>query len=167
MQLSRSLKSIVATNDGRARFVLRASLLAIVPSLLVFGVLVALGVDTLRAPIGTLDPVFVAYSVLAAPVIETAIMLALAAVLMRFFPNHLVAQIALVTFVTALAHKIGGDWRHVADTTWPILVYAASLALWLRRSARDAFVVTAVVHALYNMAFFAVGILGPLALGDS
>jgi len=166
MELFRSLKSIVATNNGRAGFVLRASLLAIAPSLLVFGVLVALGTDTLRAPIGTLDPAFIAYSVLLAPVIETAIMLALAAVLKRMFPNHVAAQIALVTFVTALAHRIGGDWRHVVDTTWPILVYATSLALWLRRSARDAFIVTTVVHALYNTAFFVVGILGSLAMGD-
>jgi hypothetical protein len=167
MRLLRSLKSILATNNGRAGFVLRASLLAIAPSLLVFGVLVALGIDTLRAPIGALDPAFVAYSTLAAPVIETAIMLALAVLLKRFFPKHVVAQIALVTFVTALAHRIGGDWRHVVFTTWPILVYAASLAFWLRRSARDAFVVTTVVHTLYNIAFFAVGILGLLAMGDS
>ena len=167
MQLFRSLKCIEATNNGRAGFVLRASLLAIVPSLLVFGVLVALGIDTLRAPIGALDPRFVAYSVLVAPVIETAIMLALAAVLTRFFPNHVVAQIVLVTFVTALAHRIGGGWYQVVATTWPILVYATSLALWLRRSARDAFILTTVVHALYNMAFFAVGILGPMAMGHS
>ncbi len=162
----RSLESMLAANNGRTRFVLRASLLAIVPSLLMFGVLVALGIDTLRAPTGTLDPAFIAYSVLLAPVIETGIMLALVAVLARLVPKHLALRIALVAFATALAHRIGGDWRQVVDTTWPILVYATSLVLWLRRSASDAFIVTTIVHALYNMAFFAVGILGPLAMGD-
>jgi len=162
----RSLERMLAANNGRTRFVLRASLLAVVPSLLMFGVLVALGIDTLRAPTGTLDPAVIAYSVLLAPVIETGIMLALAAVLARLAPKHLALQIVLVAFVTALAHRIGGDWRQVVDTTWPIFVYATSLVLWLRRSASDAFIVTTIVHALYNMAFFAVGILGPLAMGD-
>jgi hypothetical protein len=167
MTLFRSLESTLAANNGRARSALRASILAIVPSLLVFGVLVALGIDTLRAPTGTLDPAFIAYSVLLAPAIETAIMLALAALLARLVPEHVALQIALVAFVTALAHRIEGDWRQVVDTAWPILVYATSLVLWLRRSARDAFIVTTIVHALYNAAFFAVGILGPLAIGES
>ena len=166
MTLFRSLESTLAANNGRARSALRASILAIVPSLLVFGVLVALGIDTLRAPAGTLDPAFIAYSVLLAPAIETAIMLALAALLARMVPEHVALQIALVAFVTALAHRIEGDWRQVVDTAWPILVYATSLVLWLRRSARDAFIVTTIVHALYNAAFFAVGILGPLAIGE-
>jgi hypothetical protein len=167
MTLFRSLESTLDVNKGRARFTLLASLLAIVPSLLMFGVLVALGVDTLRAPTGTLNPGFIAYSVLLAPVIETAVMLALAAVLARLVPKHAAFQIALVAFVTALAHRIGGDWRQAVNTIWPILVYATSLVLWLRRSASDAFIVTSIVHAVYNVAFFAVGILGPLAMSDS
>ena len=167
MTLFRSLESTLAANNGRVRSVLRASLLAIVPSLLAFGVLVASGIDTLRAPIGTLDPVFIAYSVLLAPAIETAIMLALAALLARLVPEHLALQIALVALVTALAHRLGGDWRQVVNTAWPSLVYATSLVLWLRRSASDALIVTTIVHALYNAAFFAVGILGSLAIGES
>ena len=167
MTLFRSLVSTLDTNNGRARFVLRASLLAIAPSLLVFGVLVALGIDALRAPAGTLDPAFMAYSVLLAPVIETAVMLALATVLARLVPGHVVLQIVVVAFLAALAHRIGGNWRQVADTAWPMLVYATTLVLWLRRSASDAFIVTTTVHALYNMAFFAVGILGPLAMGSA
>jgi hypothetical protein len=167
MTLLRSLESALAANNGRARSVLRVSILAIVPSLLVFGVLVALGIDTLRAPTSAVDPAFIAYSVLMAPAIETAIMLALAALLGRLIPEHGALQIALVAFVTALAHGIAGDWRQVADTAWPILVYATSLVLWLRRSATNAFIVTTIVHALYNAAFFAVGILGLLAVGES
>jgi hypothetical protein len=167
MTLLRSLESAVAANNGRARFVLRASVLAIAPSLLMFGVLVALGIDTLRAPTGTLDPAFIAYSVLLAPLVETTVMLALAAVLVRLVPRHAALQILLVAFVAALAHRIGGDWRQVVNTVWPILVYATSLVLWLRRSASDAFIVTTIVHALYNTAFFAVGILGRLLLSEA
>jgi membrane protease YdiL (CAAX protease family) len=166
MTLFGSLESMVASKNGRARFVLCASLLAIVPSLLVFGVLVALGIDTLQAPTRSLNPAFMAYSALLAPVIETAVMLALAAVLAHLIPKYAALQIVLLAFVTALAHRIGGDWRQVVDIAWPILVYAMSLVLWLRRSASDAFIVTTIVHALYNMAFFAVGILGPLAMSD-
>jgi hypothetical protein len=167
MTLLRLIESTVAANNGRAWFVLCAALFAIAPSLLVFGVLVALGIETLRAPPGALDPAFVAYSVLLAPAFETAVMLALAAVLARLLPKHTALQILLIASVAALAHRIGGDWRQVAHTTWPVLVYATSLVLWLRRSANDAFIVTAIVHALYNLAFFAVAILGPLAMGDS
>ena len=167
MRRFRLLEDTLAASNGRARFALYASFLAIVPSLLMFGVLVASGIDTLRAPTGTLDPAFIAYSVLLAPPIETAIMLALAALLARLIPEHVALQIALVAFVTALAHRIEGDWRQVVDTAWPILVYATSLVVWLRRSASDAFIVTTIVHALYNAAFFAVGILAPLAIGES
>ena len=156
----------MCTNNGRTRFVLRASFLAIAPSLLLFGVLVALGIDTLRAPTGTLDPAFIAYSVLLAPVIETAAMLALAAVLARLVPRLVVLQIVVVASIAALAHRIGGDWRQVGATAWPMLVYAMTLVLWLRRSASDAFIVTTIVHALYNVAFFAVGILGPMTMGN-
>ena len=107
------------------------------------------------------------YSVLLAPVVETGAMLALAAVLARLLPTHAALQILLLAFVAALAHRIGGDWRQVVNTTWPILVYATSLVLWLRRSASDAFIVTTIVHALYNMAFFAVGILGRLVFSET
>ena len=167
MRRLRLLEDTLAANNGRARFVLYASLFAIVPSLLMFGVLVALGIDTLRPPTDTLDPAFIAYSVLLAPVIETAVMLALAAVLIRLLPKHVALQIVLVASFAALSHRIGGDWRQVTYTTWPMLVYATSLVLWLRRSARDGFIVTTIVHALYNMVFFAVGVLGQLAMGDS
>jgi len=166
MKVIRAVESLMDVNGGRARFVLRASLLATTPSLLAFGVLVALGIDTLRAPPGALDPAFVAYSVLLAPAVETAAMLALAAALARVLPEHAPLQIALVALVAALAHGIGGDWRQVVNTLWPLLVYATSLVLWLRRSASDACLVTTTVHGLYNAAFLAVGALGSLAVGD-
>ena len=77
-----------------------------------FGVLVASGIDTLRAPTDTLDPAFIAYSVLLAPVIETAVMLALAAVLARLVPKHVALQIVLVAIIRC-AHA--QDWRRLAS----------------------------------------------------
>jgi hypothetical protein len=166
MALLRAVDSLLPANDGRAGYVLRASLAAVAPSLVVFGGLVALGIETLRAPPGALDPAFAAYSVLLAPAIETAVMLALAVVLARLAPRHRGLQIVVLALAGAVAHRVGGDWRQVMHAAWPMLVYATSLVLWLRRSATDAFVVTTIVHALYNAVFFAVGILGVLAVGD-
>jgi hypothetical protein len=157
---------LLGANNGRAAFVLRASLLAIAPSLAAFGGLVALGIDTMRAPPGALDPAVVAYGVLLAPAIETAVMLAVAAALARLAPGHDGLQIVALAVAGALAHRLGGGWRQVMHALWPMLVYATSLVLWLRRSASDAFIVTTIVHALYNAAFFAVGIAGDLAAGD-
>jgi hypothetical protein len=161
------LDDLVPATGGRARFVLVASLLAAVPPLAVFGIRVALGQDTPRAPPGALDPAFVAYSVLAAPMIETAMMLALAVVLARLMPRRVALQVVLLGLLGALAHRIGGEWRQVLRTAWPMLVYATSLVLWLRRGAGHAFVVTALVHAAYNAAFFTAGIVGAsLVAGD-
>ena len=167
MPFPRSVESLLAANQGRATFVLRASLVAIAPSLLVFGVLGALGIDkTLRVPLGALDKAFAAYSVLLAPAIESAAMLALTALVARLVPNRAALQIVLVALVAALAHRIGGNWRQVALTAWPILVYSTCLVLWWPRSAGDAFIVTTIVHAVYNAAIFVAGIVEALALPE-
>jgi hypothetical protein len=165
--LIRTVERLLAANGGRTPFVLRASLAAIAPSLALFGLLVATGSDTLRAPPHALEPAFVAYSVLLAPALETAVMLALAVVLARLLPGRVALRIVLIALLAALAHGLGGGWRPVLRVMWPVTVYAASVVLWLRRSARDAFVVTTIVHALYNAAFFAVGALGAYAAGEA
>jgi hypothetical protein len=164
MAIIRFVENVFGISGGRVQFLVRASLLAIVPSLLLFGAFVALRIDTLRAPPNAFEPAFVVYSLLVAPALETAVMLALAAVLTRAAPRHTALQIVLTACIAALAHGMGGEWRRVGDTAWPILVYSASLVLWLRRSAIDAYILTTILHALYNAAFFVVGILGPLAM---
>jgi hypothetical protein len=55
------------TNASRAGCALRAWLVAVVPSLLYFFALVALGTDSLRPPPGALDAKFARYSILVAP----------------------------------------------------------------------------------------------------
>ncbi len=82
------------------------------------------------------------YALLVAPALETAVMLAVASVMGLVAPRHVVLRIVVVALLGAWAHRIGGDWRQVVRTLWPMLIYAGVLVLWLRRSTLDAFVVT-------------------------
>jgi hypothetical protein len=141
---------------------LRAWLVAVVPSLLYFFALVLIGADSLRPPAWTLDATFAGYSILAAPLLETALMLPLASLLALMIPRYVRTRIVLLTVICALAHQIGGGWQQVVASFWPFLIYSATLTTWLKRSSRDAFVLTAFVHALYNATFFGVGALGAL-----
>jgi len=140
--------------------VLRAWLAAVVPSLLYFFTLVAIGVDSLYPPAGALDATFVAYSILAAPLLETALMIPLAFLLTLIIPRQPRIQIVLLAMICALAHLFGGGWRQVISSFWPFLVYSVTLMSWLKRSGRDAFVLTASVHALFNATFIGVGVIG-------
>ena len=148
------------TNLSRTGYVLRAWLVAVVPSLLYFFALVAIGADTLRPPAGALDATFAGYSILAAPLLETALMLPLASLLTLIIPRRPRVQIVLVAMICALAHLFGAGWRQVIASFWPFLIYSATLKTWLKRSGRDAFVLTAFVHALHNATFFGVGAIG-------
>jgi hypothetical protein len=145
---------------SRTGYVLRAWLVAVVPSLLYFLALVAIGANSLRPPSGAPGAAFAAYSILAAPLLETALMLPLASLLALVIPRQTRMQIVLLAAICALAHKFGGGWQQVIASFWPFLIYSATLTKWLKRSGRDAFVLTALVHALYNATLFVVGALG-------
>ena len=75
-------------------------------------------------------------------------------------PRQTRVQIVLLATICALAHLFGGGWRQVIASFWPFLIYSATLTTWLKRSGRDAFVLTAFVHALYNATFIGVGAIG-------
>jgi hypothetical protein len=156
------LEFLGSTQGSIAAYVWRAWLAATAPALLYFLVLVSIGADTLRPPAGTLDAAFAGYSVLVAPLLETALMIALALLLKLMIPHHERIRIVLLALICAFAHKIGGSWQQVFASAWPFLVYSVTLAAWLKRSSRTAFMLTALVHALYNATFFAVGALGLL-----
>jgi hypothetical protein len=74
--------------------------------------------------------------------------------------RHERIRIVLLAATCALAHKFGGSWQQVFASAWPFLIYSVTLTAWLKQSGRAAFVLTALVHALYNATFFAVGALG-------
>ena len=153
-------------NASRIRYVLRAWLVAVLPSLAYFLVLVSLGVESLRAPAGVLDAVSAGYSVLAAPILETALMLPVASLLKLAIPGKELVRIIVLAALFALAHALGGGWRQAIATLWPFLVYSTALYTWLKCSSREAFMVTASVHALYNATFFGIGTLGALVAGS-
>jgi hypothetical protein len=141
-------------------YVWRAWLVATAPALVYFLALVSIGANTFRLPAGTLDAAFAGYSVLIAPLLETAAMLALALLLKLMIPRHERIRIVVLAATCALAHKFGGSWQQVFASAWPFLVYSVTLSTWLKQSSRSAFALTALVHALYNATFFAVGTLG-------
>ena len=87
-------------------------------------------------------------------------MFPLASLLALMIPRQTRVQIVLLAAICALAHKFGGGWQQVIASFWPFLIYSGTLTTWLKRSDRDAFVLTAFVHALYNATFFGVGALG-------
>jgi hypothetical protein len=153
---------MLLTRRSAPAFVLCAWLIAVTPSILHFFALVYLGSNTLRPPPGTLDATFAGYSILAAPMLETALMLPIASLLTLLIPRHAWVQIVLLAAICALAHKIGGGWQQVLASFWPFLIYSATLTIWLKRSVGDAFMLTAIVHALYNATFFGVGLIGAL-----
>jgi hypothetical protein len=154
------------TGIGRVRYALRAWLVAVVPSLLLFLVQVVAGLASLRPPANVPTGLGWGYSVLVAPVVETALMLPLAWLLDRAMPRHEGLRIVALAVTCALAHKPGGDWRQVVNALWPFLVYAATLTAWRKRSNGDALAVTAAVHALYNASFFPAGTLGAWVGGN-
>jgi hypothetical protein len=137
-----------------------------VPSLVYFFALVWFGAASLAPPAGALDAATAAYSILAAPLLETALMFPLLSLVKRAIPRHEAVQILLLAAICALAHRFGGGWYQVVASFWPFLVYSATLTTWLRHSRRDAFVLTAVVHALYNATFFGVGAIGMLIVAS-
>lgn len=150
------------TQSGRAAYALRAWLIAVIPSLLLFFALVHIGVDSLRPSPRALDATFVGYSILVAPLLETALMLPAASLLELMMPRQERMRIVLLAAICALAHLINGSLQHVLASFWPFLIYSVTLITWLKRSNLTAFVLTALVHALYNATFFGVGVLGLL-----
>jgi hypothetical protein len=148
------------TERRPAAYVWRAWLVATAPAILLFLALVSVGTNTWHLPAGTFDAAFAGYSVLIAPLLETAGMLALAWLLKWMIPRHERIRIVLLAVTCALAHKFGGNWQQVFASAWPFLIYSVTLSAWLKRSSRAAFMVTALVHAMYNATFFAVGMLG-------
>jgi hypothetical protein len=158
-------RALRETGIGKARYTLRAWLLATLPSLLLFIALIAAGEATLRPRAGMPDRGTVIASLLLAPILETALMLPFAWLLARVVPQREGLQVFVLATIAALAHGPGGNWRQVFNALWPFAIFAATLLAWRRHSWREAFLLTAAVHALYNAVFLTVGALGVLVAG--
>jgi hypothetical protein len=156
------LRALRDVDAGHVRYVWRAWLIAVVPSLALFGVRLAIGGATLRAAISPDVAGVAAYSIVIAPLIETAVMVPFALALRALPWKSDWPRVLALAALAALAHGLGGSAWQVASAFWPFVVYSAALFAWRARSLGDAYLVTVLIHMLYNATFFAVGLAGML-----
>ena len=158
----RPLRALSDTEAGSVSYVIRAWLVALVPSLALFAVRVALGNAVWIAPLPPGAAAFAGYSVAVAPFLETALMLPLALALRSLRVASDGPRVLALAALAAMAHGFGGSAWAVAGAFWPFVVYSAALFAGLRRSPIQAYLVTTAIHMLYNGAFVLVGVAGSL-----
>ena len=103
---------------------------------------------------------FVAYSIVVAPLVETAVMVPLALALRALPGQSDWPRVFALAALAALAHGFDGSAWQVVAAFWPFVVYSAALFAWRARSLNDAYLVTVLIHMLYNATFFAIGLAG-------
>lgn len=152
------LQVVSGTAAGRARYVAFAWLVALVPSLVVFALRVASGGAAPTLPPSADFAGLAFYSILVAPLVETALMIPFALALLRLPVASDWPRIVALAALAALAHGFGGSAWQVALAFWPFVVYSAALFAWRARSLGDAYLVAAAVHMLFNASMFAAGV---------
>ncbi len=159
------LRAITDTGAGHVRYVVRAWLVALVPSLALYVGRLALG-DARAVPALAPDVAgYAAYSIVVAPLVETALMIPFALALLRLPVASDWPRIVALAALAALAHGFGGSAWQVALAFWPFVVYSAALYAWRSRSLGDAYLVAAAIHMLFNGAIFAAGVLAHVLSG--
>lgn len=159
------LRLLASTAAGRLRYVAMAWWLALAPSLALFALRVAFDGASLTPP-PLPDPAgFAFYSIVVAPLVETAVMIPLALALLHLPFGSDWPRAVLLAALAALAHGFGGSAWQVALAFWPFVVYAAALYAWRVRSLGDSYLVTAAIHMLFNGAMFAAGVLAHVLAG--
>lgn len=158
-------RTLASADAGHGRYVLFAWTIAVVPSLALFAARVAFGGASLQMPHGVETASFVVYSIVIAPLVETAVMVPFALALSALPGKRDWPRVLALAALAALAHGFGGSAWQVASAFWPFVVYSAALFAWRARSLSDAYLVTVLIHMLYNATFFAVGFVGMLAAG--
>lgn len=94
------------------------------------------------------NPVMVALVVVAAPIIETLIMGAVLALLLRFLPPA--AAVIVSAAGWGVAHSLAAAaWGLVI--WWPFLIFSILFVTWRKRSIVAALAVPAAVHMLQNL----------------
>jgi membrane protease YdiL (CAAX protease family) len=135
------------TDEVKARYVLRAWLLAFVPSMLLSW-LVAMALPAAEAPPLVIDGILaVAMVVLFAPLVETLIMVPVVLLLQRLlgFGPAVVASAVLWGIAHSLAAPVWGlvIW-------WPFLIFSIAMLTWRRQSLVAAVLVVFAIHAVQN-----------------
>jgi hypothetical protein len=145
---------LLTVDDGAARYIVRAWLLALGPALALVQV-VAVMLPGRGPDFSGISPDFlILYGIFVAPMIETALM-ALALVLLERVATPAAAVIGSAILWACL---------HAADSIaqalvvwWPFLVFSTAFVVWRRRSAAVGYLVAVTIHALYNAALFGIG----------
>ena len=161
----RPLRALADIGPGHVRYVVHAWLVALVPSLAVYAGRIATGDARVVRVLAPDVAGFAAYSIVVAPLIETALLLPFALALTRLPVASDWPRVIALAALAALAHGFGGSAWQVALAFWPFVVYAAALYAWRARSLSEAYLVAAAIHMLFNGAIFAAGVLAHAVAG--
>ena len=148
-------------SGSRLRYVLIAWLIATVPTLLLMPLFytakVMLNVEVPRI---SLTYGFAVAALVAAPLIETGLMLIVYYLLGLLIWRSRVLRALVLATLAAMAHVWSfGGWLHVIGVAWLFVVLSVALAAWVEHRARDAFVVVTGIHLLHNAAVLTIAAL--------
>lgn len=163
--MSNPLQILASSAQGRVRYVATAWLLALLPSLALFVLRLVFDRASPMPPDATHLAGLAFYSILVAPLVETAAMVPFALALARLPVASDWPRVVALAALAALAHGIGGSAWQVALAFWPFVVYSAALYAWRARSLGDAYLVAAAVHMLFNASIFAAGMFAMALAG--
>jgi hypothetical protein len=154
-EVARLLRDVTGS---RFRYVMTAWLIATVPTLMLTPLLYAAKVAfRVQLPRIEMNYGFAVAALIAAPLIETGLMLLVYYALGLLIWRSRVLRSLVLATLAALAHLISGGWLHVAGVLWLFVVLSLALSAWTERRARDAFIVVASIHFLHNIAALALG----------
>jgi membrane protease YdiL (CAAX protease family) len=142
------LPSFLFETDGaQYSYVLRLWLLALIPSLLLSG-LVSMLIPSAEGPdLVTRGPLPVLLIVVAAPLLETLIMGGILLVLRRFVGFG--PAIIVSALIWAIAHSLSAPiWGLIV--WWPFLVFSAAFLVWRRTGLFVPIAIVTLAHAMQN-----------------
>lgn len=135
-----------------ARYVVRAFLYSFVPALSVAAILNHLvpGIFELATPYRSGTPLDSFAVVMLAPLVETALMFPIIAILQRLLGTKWLI-VALSATLWALLHGlVNVGWGLI--TFWPFVVFSSAFLAWRRHGIWPTFAITASIHILHNLA---------------
>ena len=145
-------------SGSKLRYVLIAWPIATVPTLLLmpffYTAKVMLDIEVPRI---NLTYGFAVAALIAAPLIETGLMLFVYYLLGLVIWRSRVLRALVLATLAALAHVSSfGGWLHVIGVAWLFVVLSVALAAWVEHRARDAFFVVTGIHLLHNIVVLAI-----------
>lgn len=141
------------TRDGMGRYIRRAWLIGLIPSLLIATALEAAGLLTDQTGLDMLRRMPAGEMLLAvlvfAPVVET-LLLALTLFILRRFIRRPLGQAAAAAGIWGLLHLSNGPMSPLI-IAWPFFVFSVAYQAWRPRGWLRAFTVVTAIHFLQNL----------------